>query len=284
MANSLLQILPESSFRTTIGTGLSQGLEALAVDQLNKLAQRRNVPGLQALGFEQPQAEALSQLEPKLLEQALKVQTGQKAKRQQQILSHNKPYFDKIDKANEIAEGIEEQVDYMLSLLDKGDVAHGLSGYAKATIPGGRSFLNTNSNEFLSASEKLALLEASQFGIPTNMKIKVAKEIKPTLADTPQAQRNKLLKLKQELQRGKSFFQARNQLFDQYGDELPPNVKSLIDKRAHELMKSPSSKSENKSFQPGDFVDENDVVNEGQTGLDENGNAVIYKNGKWVRA
>ena len=76
-----------SNLGTGIGSGLSAGLQALAQHRLGELQQRasaaRNIPGLQALGFQPEQAQALSWLPESLLSQIVKQQLA--APQQQQF-------------------------------------------------------------------------------------------------------------------------------------------------------------------------------------------------------
>ena len=145
---------------------------------------------------------------------------------QKGINSNNAPYLKKLDKAVDLADNLETIATEMQTLLDSGKVSSGLRG---SITPG--VLQNPETQQFEALSNELASILASQSGVATNFKIKLAQSTKPNLSQKPETQRALIGDILKKAEKLKSYGTIRDQLIAENNGEQPSNIQRLINER-----------------------------------------------------
>ncbi len=224
-----------------LGEAFGTGIASLA-DHKVKQIQARN--GLRALlpedQYSNEQVDQLSNLaadNPQMLQQIAKqTLVSNKENKQKYIDSANKSWNTNFDKSLDIANKMEDIAGQMETLLASGKVKSGLLGRATPEF-----MLNDESRTFEALSNELASLIASNSGVATNFKIKLAQSMKPNITQPKKTQMQLLQNVRKQAGKILSKAEIRDNLIASNNGMQPQNIGSLVEKAYKDQKISKSS-------------------------------------------
>jgi hypothetical protein len=167
----------------TQATGMQpamQGLQAQAPTQQATPTQKRPRRDFEGLTWKQRPEETKRELA------GLKSTTGKPEQK------YPKQVVDRAYKALDLADEFDSAADDMEALLTTGQVASNVSGYSP-------KFLQTSqTQDFASIGDELAITLASKSGIASNFKVKLSQNIKPNITDNLDTQKSKIKRLRKK--------------------------------------------------------------------------------------
>lgn len=231
-----------------------QGLDRQGAYQLAQLAQQ------------QQQAQEASQVKRSAAEE----------RRRSNIFKENAPVLEKIEDRGTESRRLLNLSDDLLGILDSGEVVTGIGG---KLLP---DFLQTpKGQEFQSKLNELVLAKAeSGKGVPSRVRLLLEQTSKPNIWQSPKTLKSLLDKIKNnpEVQKNIAMDAARSELEEKFGEDQPRNIKTLIQKRAHEL--TPKGNKEitldMEAMPPAELYTGRTLTNA------ETGEQLISRNGQWV--
>ncbi len=253
---------------------MPQGQQGLPHQQILN-GQQQTPQGAQfQMGTRLPQGGINAQQATKLAELA-QSQIAEKSKAQRHIESINAPILKQIQEEAAPARRVEKITNDLSKLLDTGKVITGLTGRLTP-----KELQTEEGQEFLSQLNQL-VLEKAQLGkgVPTKLRLTLEQLSKPDVWQKPKTIKNLLDKIKNDPETKLLIAKdvAREQLEQEFGDAQPKNFKSLIEKRAKEIVSNQKSESnEFKELPPAD--QEDGVIYDDPS----TGKSVQSINGKWV--
>lgn len=162
--------------------------------------------------------------------------SGVTPQQQRTINSTNAPYLKTLDKAVTLADNMETIGEQMQALLNTGNVYSGVKGRFAPT-----QLQNDETQQFEALSNELASLLASQSGVATNFKIKLAQSMKPNISQNQGTQRRLVKDILDKSRKLKEFGEVRDELIAENGGEQPANIQSKINQRIKSGSKKQSA-------------------------------------------
>lgn len=264
------------------GSGNLSGLQNLPISEL--LAQLQGKQGQQSMSVMQPTQQQMAPQQQEIQQQPVEnkpyrsslIGGGKKPEQQQRAInSNNAPYLKELDKGVVLAEKMNDLANEMDELLSTGKVYTG--GWGKI-IPGVAQ--NTETQRFVALSNELAGLLASQSGVATNFKIKLAQSMKPNVEQSRSTQKALVENVRKQADKILERNRLKDELIASNNYEQPANLKT----RVNELFEK-ESKTSSKSAKSDTFSSLNEIKNakEGTKVQDEDtGKIYVRKGGKWV--
>ncbi len=218
------------SFGARLAGGITSSLKELAGTKLKQIETRN---GLRALlpkdQYSDEQVEQISHMaakNPEILNQVTKQSFAEnKESKQKYIDSANKTWNTNFDKSLDIAHKMDDISSQMETLLASGKVKSGLLGRATPEF-----MLNDESRTFEALSNELASLIASNSGVATNFKIKLAQNMKPNLSQPKKTQMQLLQNVRKQAGKIMSKAEIRDNLIANNNGMQPQNIGSAVER------------------------------------------------------
>lgn len=249
--------LPESSLKELIkqqSLGPSRETYASALQELlgggaQQPQQPLGAPEASAPGLNIPKKGLTESQATKLAELGLKKQekvASEKAANQRHIEKLNAPVLEKIEEKAIPAKTLNKLSNELLQLLDTGKVITGLKGRFTP-----KELQTEEGQQFLAKINQLVLQKAQLGkGVPTKLRLSLEQLSKPDIWQKPKAIRRLLQDIQNDelIQEDIAKDLAREQILQESGESQPRNIKSLIEKRAKEIIKN-TKKPQEQTFE-----------------------------------
>lgn len=278
----------------SLGTGLGKALERVVQHKISGMQRGHTQNALQALGLEEPQAQALSWLDKELLAPLIKEKvTGAGGRLMNKEAT---PFFEKIEKE---AEKPLEQLGYLRDLYDLSQnkkLQTGISAGLQALVPeGGREYVtNTPSNTYDAALNNF-IASLGGTGRSTNLLTNLIKSGKASRSKGRQAIQHILNQATNDPVRLKKISRAlaARELENMYRGNVPSNYRADLDRLSQQIYQqaksNPFSLLDRYRGESEEILDELEPgTKEGEVRTVEDENTgkrfkVVWKNGEWER-
>lgn len=267
---------------SAFGQGLGQGLQLLLQNKMSQMAQQQQLArgsqfwkglGLPDnlaiqfasapeavqkslldrlegvnLGIQQPAQPVIEGQPQAAAQQGVSIGASPAERRHRELL--NEQRLARVDK---VAEKIEQQatparqvVNLAKDALDVLNTGKAITGVAGRITP---EFLQTEQGQELISKLKQIVLVRSQLGkgVPSRMRLILEEGAKAQIWQQPKVIKSILESMVKdpEIQKDIATAEAKNQVLEEYGDKLPANFNSLINKKAKEILKSQEQGKQN---------------------------------------